>query len=103
MINYRFDEEKDYLLYYAQRLDDTLTQNILNSGTVASSAEAEHLSRFFWRMVDTSIEDEKQKIQLPWPENAEFWNEKTMRSISGYLERAGYEAIWERVSDEQDE
>lgn len=102
MINYHFDEEKDYLLYYAQRLNDTLTQTILNNGVVASDTEAEHLARFFWRMVDKSIEDEQQNIPLPWPENAEFWNEKTMRSISGYLERAGYEAIWERVSDEQD-
>lgn len=103
MICYRFDEEKNYLLYYAQRLNDTLAQNILKHGVVTCGAEAEHLARFFWRMVDKSIEDEQQSIPLPWPENAEFWNEKTMRSISGYLERAGYEAVWERISDEQDE
>lgn len=103
MISYRFDEEKDYLIYFARRLNDNLTQAILEKGTVASSAEAEHLSRFFWQMVDKSIEDEQQKVQLPWPESAEFWNEKTMRSISGYLERAGYESVWEQVSDEQDE
>ena len=103
MIRYRFNEEPEYLNYYAQSLDDSQTVEILKKGEVANHSEAEHLSRFFWRMVDRSIEDEKQKKKLPWPESAEFWNEKTMRSISGYLERAGYEAIWERVSDEQNE
>lgn len=103
MIRYRFSEELEYLNYYAQRLDDTQIIEILKKGEVANRSEAEHLSRFFWRMVDKSIEDEKQNVKLPWPESAEFWNEKSMRSISGYLERAGYETVWEQVSDEQDE
>lgn len=103
VINYAYPEEIDFLLYYANRANDALMHDILNRGFVNNAEEAEHLAHFFWHMVDLCVADEKQGVQLPWPESAEFWNEKTMRSISGYLERAGYEAIWERVSDEQDE
>lgn len=103
VITYVRPEEIAYLQHYAGQLGDDLVYHILNRGFVTTPEEAEHLSRFFWRMVDRSIEDEKQSLKLPWLEKAEFWNEKTMRSLSGYLERAGYEAVWARVSDEQDE
>lgn len=102
MIRYRFNEEKEYLKFYAERMEDAATLAILDRGTVNNADEAEHLARFFWAMVDKSIVDEKQGMELPWPEGSEFWSEKSMRSISGYLERAGYEAIWEQVVDEQD-
>ena len=50
-------------------------------------------------MVYLSIEDEQSGNELPWEEGAEFWNEKIMNSISGYLERAGYEKEWDEVAD----
>lgn len=101
MIQYRFSEESDYVSYYAKKLNDTVTLEILRRGEVLSEDEATHLSRFYWRMVDASIEDEKNNVILPWAEGAEFWNEKLMNSLSGYLERAGYEEQWDRVVDEQ--
>lgn len=102
VITYAYPEELEFLLYYADRMGSDLIGDILNRGFVTNSGEAEHLARFFWQMVDLCVEDTRRDVQLPWPESAEFWNEKTMRSISGYLERAGYESVWERVSDEQD-
>ncbi|MGI9278726.1 MAG: hypothetical protein ACR2PX_03740 [Endozoicomonas sp.] len=101
MITYKFDEEKEYAQYYAKKLVDSLTTEILNRGSVTNSEEARHLSVFFWEMVDASIEDEKREVELPWEEGAEFWNEKLMNSFSGYLECSGYSEEWEEVVDQQ--
>lgn len=102
VITYIYPEEIGFLRYYADRMGNDLIGDILNRGFVVNSNEAEQLARFFWHMVDLCVEDTRQNVPLPRPESAEFWNEKTMRSISGYLERAGYEAIWEQVVDEQE-
>ena len=101
MIKYKFDGELQFAKYYANKLKDTKALEIIESGVVKNKEEAQYLSNYFWRMVDSSIEDEKQKIHLPWVESAEFWTEKLMYSISGYLERSGYEDVWENVADKQ--
>ena len=92
VITYAYPEEFDFLLYYASRTSDELIHGILNRGFVTNAVEAEHLALFFWRMVDLCVQDAGQSVQLPWADGAEFWNEKTMRSISSYLERAGYKS-----------
>ena len=102
MIKYRFPEELEFATYYANKLNDSLTVQILNSGKVNNSAEAIHLSQFFWKMVDAAVVDHQQKIDLPWPESSEFWCEKLMNSFSGYLDSVGYEKEWDEVSDQQD-
>ena len=101
MIKYKFDEERQYALYYANKLKDERTLEILNQGIVKDTDDAIYLSQYFWRMVDSSIEDEEAGIELPWPESAEFWNEKIMNSISSYLESAGFEKEWDSIVDEQ--
>jgi hypothetical protein len=52
-------------------------------------------------MVDVTIKDAKNRVELPWNERGEYWTEKIMYSISGYLERAGFLEEWEAISDEQ--
>ena len=99
MIRYKFEEELAYLIYYANKLKNEKILEILKCGEVKRSEEAISLSEFFWHMVDLSIEDEQSGNELPWEEGAEFWNEKIMNSISGYLERAGYEKEWDEVAD----
>ncbi len=101
MITYKFDEELQYAVHYANKLNNDKVLKILERGEVKNSNEAASLSEFFWEMVDASIEDEKSEVDLPWIEGAEFWNEKIMNSISGYLERAGYEKEWDKVVDQQ--
>jgi len=100
MIEYKFDEEKEYILHYANKLHDNRALDILNSGNI-NSMKKQYISQYFWRMVDSSIEDEDAGIELPWPEGAEFWNEKIMNTLSGYLERTGYESEWDSLVDEQ--
>lgn len=101
-IIYKFPEEIEFAKHYAEKLNDELTLSILNTGEVKNSPEARHLSMFFWKMVDRSIEDRNNKVLLPWPEGGEFWSEKLLYSFSGYLERAGFEDEWEEISDMQD-
>ncbi|KEQ17201.1 hypothetical protein [Endozoicomonas numazuensis] len=101
MIVYKFDEEVVYAEYYAKKMEDKRTAEILKRGSVSNTDEARHLSLFFWKMVDASIDDEKKDIQFPWEEGAEFWNEKLMNSFSGYLENSGYENEWEEIVDQQ--
>lgn len=101
-IVYKFPEEIEFAKHYAEKLNDKITLSILGAGEVKNSAEAKHLSLFFWNMVNKSVEDKNNKILLPWPEGGEFWSEKLLYSISGYLERAGFENEWEEISDLQD-
>lgn len=101
MIEYKFKEEKEYIIYYAQKLGDKKAIELIKAGIVSNSNDALYLSEFFWRMVDSSIEDEDREIELPWSEGAEFWNEKIMNSLSAYLDRNGYESEWDSVVDQQ--
>ena len=101
MITFKFDEESAYIYHYVQKLQDQKVLEILERKQVLNADEATYLSRFFWRMVDASIEDERRGVSLPWQEGAEFWNEKLMNTISGYLEGAGFEAQWDAVVDQQ--
>jgi hypothetical protein len=101
VIKFKFPEEKEYVVHFAKKMDDTKLLSIIQSGEVKSEEEAEYLSKFFWRMVDKSIEDEELGISSVFVESNEFWNEKIMYSISGYLERIGYENIWENIADAQ--
>lgn len=95
MIRFKFSEESDYITHYAKKLNEAAILEILRRGEALSVEGAVHLSQFFWRMVEAAIDDEKNGVSLPWAEGAEFWNEKLMTSLSGYLERAGYEAQWD--------
>ena len=99
MIKYKFPEEREYVLHYAKRMSDSTALGIFETGEVNSIEEAEYLSRFFWRMVDKSIEDEEQGMPPLHVESNEFWNEKLLYTISGYLEREGYEDVWSTISD----
>lgn len=101
MIKYRFEEELQYLEYHFEKMGEVRAKDILASDAPLSNDDAEYLSEFFWRMVDFSIAEENSKITLPWPENREFWNEKLMNSISGFIERQGFEDVWEQVLDNQ--
>ncbi|WP_020405061.1 hypothetical protein [Hahella ganghwensis] len=99
MIEYRYDEEKQFAQYFANVLNEEIVLNIFHTGTVQNADEARRLSRFFWKMVDKSIEMEKAGTKFPWVENAEYWTEKLYNTFGGYLERIGYGEIWDEEVD----
>lgn len=91
MIKYKYEEEKIVALYMAQELRDLLAKAIIEKGEVSNEAEATHLSKFFWAMVNLSADG---NVTLPCEGGSQYWTEKLYNSIGGYLERAGYENIW---------
>jgi len=101
MLTFKFPEEKTYLELFQSILQFTVVDELLAGKPVETSDHATEVAEFFWSMVDKSIELEKQGKLDEFPEGAEFWNEKLMYSLSGYLERVGFEAEWEAVVDRQ--
>ena len=99
MIRFKYDEEKLTALFFADLLHDELARKIIEAGAVANSAEATHLSHFYWRMVDAAVVFEKEEKPLPFEGSPDYWTEKLLYSISGYLEDAGYEKEWDTESD----
>ena len=100
MIIYSYDEEKLTALYFADLLHDELARKIIEAGAVANSAEATHLSQFYWRMVDAAVVFEKEKKSLPFAGSPDCWTEKLLYSLGNYLENAGYEKEWDKAGDD---
>ncbi len=100
MIIFKYPEERDIIFYYAGKLADHRAAEIFANEVGIDEAAALHISEFFWKMVDSSIVCTKEK-NYPWGDGAEFWNEKILNSLSGYLERFGFIDIWDSVVDKQ--
>jgi hypothetical protein len=100
MIKYQFPEEKEFILFFANKLSDDLIIKIINEERILTKEDAKHFSYFYWKMVDLSIELEKNEI-FPWSEGSEFWCEKVSHSIGGFLGRAGFGDVWDDVANEQ--
>jgi hypothetical protein len=91
MIKYKYEEEKIVALFLAEELGDSVAKGIIEKGEVSNEVEATHLCKFFWAMVNRSADG---NINLPCEGGSQYWTEKLYNSIGGYLERAGYERIW---------
>ena len=105
MINFtgRDEKAKDVCLHYANKLNAQNLISILASiDPVKSKEEALELSRFFWKMVDASIEDRDNGVEVLGETDLQFWMERSMNIFSGYLRSIGYEDQWEQASDEED-
>lgn len=96
MIEYSYDEEKIVALYFAELLNDSAANSIIQNGVVSSSKEATHLSKFFWNMVNKSAEG---NITLECEGSSEYWTEKLYNSFGGYLEKNGYSKEWDTEVD----
>lgn len=101
MITFKLPEERTYLELFQSKLESTAVKHLLEGNSIETSSQATEIAEFFWAMVDKSIELEKLGELDQFLEGAEFWNEKLIYSISGYLERIGFENEWEEVVDRQ--
>ena len=99
MIEYKFPEEKDFLLHYAIKLNRPLVSKIMLSNEAKNSIEAEALAEFFWDMVDQVVKDKKVGEIVAGQSDLEAWNEYVFESIRAYLRNNGYEAEWEKYAD----
>lgn len=88
-------------LHYAKQLGVENLINVINGkDSVGSKEEAIELSRFFWKMLEAAANDRDQGTEVLGETDLQYWMERSMNVISGYLERIGYEQEWEQVSDE---
>lgn len=95
MIEYKFPEEKDFLLHYARKLKKPKIEAIIEAGEVRSSNEANLLSMFFWEMVDEIVKDKELHVVVAGQTDLEAWNEYVFESIRAYLRNNGYEKEWD--------
>jgi hypothetical protein len=97
----RDEKAKDVCLYYADKLKaSSLVEILASKASVSNKEEALELSCFFWRMQDSAIEDRDNGIEVLGEADLQFWMERSMNIISGYLYSIGYEEQWEQASDE---
>lgn len=95
MIEYKFPEEKDFLLHYAKKMGNEKVECLILAGEVKSSDEANALSKFFWEMVDEIVIDKDAGEVVAGQEDLEAWNEYVFESIRAYLRNNGYEKEWD--------
>lgn len=101
MIEYQFNEEKEFATFYAELLNRPIILSIINRGYVENKDEAKELSVFFWDLVDKTIEEEKTNANHKWKNESKFWSEKLLQTLSGHLEASGYSDIWDAEVDKQ--
>lgn len=100
MIKYRFEEEKEIILHYANILNDQKVCSIIALDEVSNAEDALHLAKFFWTMVDLSVEDIEKGVSVCGHKDLEAWNEYIMDSLRAYLRSSGYANEWDRASDQ---
>ena len=92
MISYSFPEEKEFILFFAERIGDQSIPALLEGSKPITLDEARRISLFFWKMIDLAVELQDSE-ECPWPEGYEFWSEKVLQSITAFLKKSGYEKV----------
>lgn len=90
MISYSFPEEKEFIVFFSEKMGEQTILLLLESGAPLSKEDADKISTFFWRMIDLSVELQNSQ-ECPWPEGYEFWSEKVLQSFAAFLKKSGYE------------
>jgi hypothetical protein len=103
MLNFSEDNRpaQKLALHYAQVLGDHYARQVFSLHTdIANPDEAEAITRFYWAMVDLAVADQEQDNEIEGVVNLEFWMEKLLNIVMGYVNRVGLGDSWSRVSDE---
>jgi hypothetical protein len=98
VIEYRFPEEKDFLLHYAKVLDQPRIEQIVRRGAVSSASDAAALAKFIWSMADRAAADRKNAVTVAGQRDLEAWTEYVFQTVRSHLLGAGYEKEWEENS-----
>lgn len=102
MLIFREETKKaqDVSLYYTEKLDRQHLNEVFEcKRDVLDRNEAIELAQFYWDMLDASALDRENGVEVLGECDLQFWMEKLLNIIGGYLERCGYETEWEKVSD----
>ena len=100
MIEYRFPEEKEFILFYAKKSEASEIVSIVQRGYVQNAAEAQMLANFFWQMVDNAVQDESNgSVASEIAAKGRELTEVLLSTISNYLIKAGYGREWDAAAD----
>lgn len=103
MIDFSGDDAKakEIALHYAGVLKNSVVLNMLaNNSDVVGNEQALVLAQFYWQMLDMSALDAEQGNDVCGLTNNQYWMERLLNIIGGYLQRRGFGDLWQRVCDE---
>lgn len=96
----RYPHVNDLVDHYSESLNRPDVQKIIKKG-IASSKDAEILSRFVWEMVEQINQDEEDRvIVLGSPDNTEMLPDISYE-ITKLMKDNGFFNIWQKVSDDE--
>ena len=95
MIEYKFPEEKEFLLYYAEKSKNHAVLEVLSNGYAKDKTQAVELARFFWWLTDEVVKDIDNGVQVLGLDDLQAWNEYVFETIRSYLRNNGYEKEWD--------
>ena len=95
----RYPHVKDLIIYYANYFSDT---NVLEQQEfgVKTPKEAEAFSLFIWKMVDQMRQDTEAKIIILGSSDNSEMLQDVYYEVSDFMAECGFEAVWERVSED---
>ena len=103
MLDFSENDEKAKLvaMHYAEQFNNVIVLEILNeSRGVKNKEEAKILSKFFWEVLDATAYDREKGNIILGEANLQYWVERLMNIIGGYLKKSGYETEWDKACDE---
>lgn len=92
---------KQVVLHYARELDNAFVFDLVNKDLdIRSKEEAIVLAEFYWAMLDKSAEDKEQGVIVLDEPDLQYWMERLMNIVGGYLSKIGYGDQWNQVCDD---
>ncbi|HMW47051.1 MAG TPA: hypothetical protein PKD17_15445 [Cellvibrionaceae bacterium] len=96
----RYRHIHDLFVHYANQENRSDILDLLNNG-IASLHDAENLCRFTWKIAELVNTDEENKtLVLGSTDNTDMLADLSYE-ISKLMRTTGYEAIWQRISNEE--
>lgn len=88
-------------IYYSKTLGNTFAQKVMSLDIdITSPEEAEEITKFYWAMVNLAVEDQEEDKEIEGFTDLEYWMEKLLNIVMGYINRIGLGEYWGKVSDE---
>ncbi len=96
MINFRDQDQKRVFVHFAKVLNDGLALAVAeHEKEISTKEEAEHLAKFYWRMVDQAVIADRNREEIEGVLGMQAIMEDLINVVGGYLERIGFAEQWD--------
>ena len=87
-------------MHYAKRMSNQYALEVfLLTSDINTPAEAALITEFFWNMVDAAAEDEEQGSEIEGVIDLQYWMQRLMNILAGYMNKIGFGDKWVEISD----